>query len=130
MAFFYFLFFEGFWLMTLKPFSGKVHPKIKSKIGHWKHSRKWFWSYLKVKNKCSEGSNVTFFTFFGKFWSDEVETVFREIKSDSDWFWSYLEVKKEFSKHLKMEFLIFLHIFQWPSWNCFFEKQVKAYETA
>ena len=45
--------------------------------------RKCFWSYLKVKNDCSEGSNATFSLILCKFSSDEVETVFTESKSNS-----------------------------------------------
>ena len=66
----------GFWLAMLKPLSGKenqrlqkykIDPKITSKVGRWKHFRKWFRSYLKVRNDCSERSNVTFLTFFVNF---------------------------------------------------------------
>ena len=88
----------------------KVDPKIKSKVGRWKHFRDWFWSYLKVKSDCSEGWNVTFFIFFCKFSSGEVKIVFRECKSEPpngfhfkvyqkkyfrNWFSSYLEIENK-----------------------------------
>ena len=114
----------------------KIDPNIKSKVGRWKHFRKWFWRYLKVKKDCFEGSNVIFF--------HEVKTVFMESKSEPPkWFhfkvyqrqyfrnsfWSHLDVKNECSECLKIDFLIFLHIFQWKSCKYFLGKQDKAYKT-
>ena len=35
---------------------------FKAKVGHRKNLRKWFWSYLEVKDKCSEPLEMGFFT--------------------------------------------------------------------
>ena len=43
---------------------GSFKTIFKSKVDHGKNFGKWFWSYLVVKNKYSEGSVITFFTFF------------------------------------------------------------------
>ena len=37
---------------------------FKSKFGHRKFFRNLFWSYLKVKNECSQRLEMTFFTFW------------------------------------------------------------------
>ena len=40
------------------------HQKLfNSKFGHRKLLRKWFWSYLELKNECSEHFNRAFFSF-------------------------------------------------------------------
>ena len=36
---------------------------FKSKVGHRKLLRKWFWSYLDLKNECSEHLKWSFFSF-------------------------------------------------------------------
>ena len=36
---------------------------FKSKLGHRKNFRKWFWSHFEVKDKCSEPLEMGFFTF-------------------------------------------------------------------
>ena len=36
---------------------------FKSKFGHRKFLRKWFWSYLELKNECSERMKKAFFIF-------------------------------------------------------------------
>ena len=36
---------------------------FKSKFGHRKLPRKWFWSYLELKNECCEGLKRAFFRF-------------------------------------------------------------------
>ena len=48
---------------------------FKSKVGHRKNFRKWFWGRFEVKDKCSEPLEMGFFTFY-KFLSDEVEIVY------------------------------------------------------
>ena len=70
------------------------------------------------------------FSFFWKFLSNKVETVFWESEAKRSklfksnfghrnllrkWFWSYLELKNECSQYLKRAFLIFLEIFEWQS---------------
>ena len=37
------------------------------KIGHKKHFRKWFWSYLEIKNECSEPVKMTISIFLQSF---------------------------------------------------------------
>ena len=61
-----FRFFINFWLAKLK------HQKLfKSKFGHRKLLRKWFWSYLELKSECSERLKRAFFSFLQSFerWS-------------------------------------------------------------
>ena len=41
----------------------KQSKLFKSKFDHWKFLRKWFWSYLELKNECSEPFKRTFFKF-------------------------------------------------------------------
>ena len=45
------------------------HQKLfKSKFGYKKLLRKWFWSYLDLKNECSERLKKAFFRLFAIFW--------------------------------------------------------------
>ena len=45
------------------------HQKLfKSKFYHMKLLRKWFWSYLELKNECSERLKTVFFSYFANFW--------------------------------------------------------------
>ena len=41
----------------------KLSKLFKSKFGHRKLLRKWFWSYLELKNECSERLKRAFFSF-------------------------------------------------------------------
>ena len=138
----------------MKPFSEKenqslqkykkLDQNIETKVGRWNHFRIRFWSYLKVKSNCFEDSNVIFFTFLVNFWGTKLKPFSGKANQSlqngfiltfargsilENWFWSYLEVKNECCKCLKMDFLIFLNIFQWTSWKCFWGKQGKAYKT-
>ena len=56
---------------------GKRSKLFKSKFGHRKLLRKWFRSYLELKNKCSERLKRTFFSFL-QILGDKVETFFWE----------------------------------------------------
>ena len=56
----------------------KCSNLFKSKFGHRKLPRLWFWCYLEFKNECSERLKKAFFQFFATFLSDEVETIFWE----------------------------------------------------
>ena len=120
----------------------KCSKLLKFKIGNKKQFRKWFWSYLEVKNKCSESLKMTFFTFC-KFLSDNVKTVFWKSEAKHSklfeskvghrkffrkWFCSYLVVKSECSDCLKIAIFSFLYIFQWRSWNRILGKQRKAFK--
>ena len=70
-----FHFFEIFEWWSLKPFIGKARQSVKNildpKVGHMKIFRKWFWSYLQLKTKCSEPLKMAFFSFLQIFkrWS-------------------------------------------------------------
>ena len=57
----------------------KQSKLFKSKFGHRKLLRKWFWSYLELTNVLSVWKEH--FSVFCKFLSDEVETVFRESEA-------------------------------------------------
>ena len=46
----------------------KCSNLFKSKFGHRKLPRIWFWYYLEFKNECSERLKKAFFQFFAKFW--------------------------------------------------------------
>ena len=99
------------------------YPKLfKSKLGHRKLLRKWFWSCVELRSECSERLKKTFFSFC-KFLSDEVETVFWESETEPSrsikfkvghsklyrkWLWSYHELKNECFARLKWTFFSFL----------------------
>ena len=82
--------FCNFWLSRLKPFSGKMRQNIKklfkSKFDHRNLLRKWFGSFLELKNEycgCLKRTNIVdvwkgHFSVFCKFLSNEVGTVFWE----------------------------------------------------
>ena len=51
------------------------HSKLfKSEFGHRKLLRKWFWSYLDLKNDCSQRLKRVFFSFFPNFWVTKLKT--------------------------------------------------------
>ena len=55
----------------------KCQKLFKSKFSHRKIFKNWFWSYLQLKNECSE-TWKWHFPLFCKYLNDEVETVFWE----------------------------------------------------
>ena len=63
--------FCNFWATKLKPFSGKARKNIKklfeSKFGHRTLFRKWFWSFLELKNQCCGRLKIAFFSFLQLF---------------------------------------------------------------
>ena len=128
------------------------HWKLfKSKFGHKKLLRKWFWSYLELKSECSERLKSASFNVwkvllssFSKLLTGEVESLsweseakrsklfkskFGRTKLLKKWFWRYLEHKNDCSVRLKRAFFIFLELFEWQSWNNFLGKWGKAFET-
>ena len=54
----------------------KLSKLFKSKFGHRKFVRKWFWSYLELKNEYVLSVWKKHFSVFCKFLSEEVETTF------------------------------------------------------
>ena len=46
-----------------KESDAKLSKLFKSKFGHRKLLRKWFWNYLELKNECPERLKKTFFSF-------------------------------------------------------------------
>ena len=46
---------------------GKYSKLFRSKIGHRKHFRKWFWSHFEVKNVCPQYLKIPFSTFLETF---------------------------------------------------------------
>ena len=116
---------------------GKRSKLFKSKFCRRKLLRKWFRSYLELKNKCSERLKKAFSVFW-KFLSDEVKTIFWESEGKRSklfkskfghkkllrkWFRSYLELKNKCYERLKRAFFSFLQIFGWQSWNLFLGKR-------
>ena len=66
--------FLSYEVATVFSKSEAKHWKLfKSEVGHMKHFRKWFGSYLEVKNEIA-------FSFFCKFLSDNIETVFEKAR--------------------------------------------------
>ena len=124
--------------------SEAMRPNLfKSKFGHRKLPRKWFWSYLQLKNECSERLKKAFCSFSQIFewrsWNRFAEKwgkVFKTFKSKlghrkvlRKWFWSNLELKNECCERLKRVFFSFLQIFEWRSWNHYLGKWGKAFKT-
>ena len=124
--------------------SEAMRPNLfKSKFGHRKLPRKWFWSYLQLKNECSERLKKAFCSFLQIFewrsWNRFAEKwgkVFKTFKSKlghrkvlRKWFWSNLELKNECCERLKRVFFSFLQIFEWRSWNHYLGKWGKAFKT-
>ena len=125
-----FQFFANFWVMKLKPVSGKV----KSRVQNYLKQNLVIGSFLEsgFGATLSSKTNVLsvwkgHFSVFCKSLSDEVETSFSESEVKSSklfktkfghrkllrkWFWSYLELKNECSERLKRAFFSFLQIFE------------------
>ena len=58
-----FYLFASFWMTMLKPFFGKRGKPLETVYLKRKHFRKWFWSYIQIKNECFECLQMEFFTF-------------------------------------------------------------------
>ena len=131
----------------MKPFSRKenqglqeykkINQNIKTKVGRWKHFRKWFWSYLKVKNNCFEGSDVIFWGKKLKSFSWKANQslqngfilMFARGSILEIGFEATLKSKTICSKRLKIDFYFPFHIFQWTSSKCFWGKKDETYKT-
>ena len=140
-------YFSGFW-KYLRDEVGTIfweieakHSKMfKSKFSCRKILKKWFWSYLKLKNECCKCFNKVFFRFLQVFewrswnhflgkWAKALKIVQSEIchrKVLRKWFSSYLYLKNESSESLKKVFFSFLQIFEW---NRYLGKWGKAFKT-
>ena len=74
----YFSIFCKFLIQEVEPVfweSEAKHKKLfKSKLGHKKLLRKWFWSYLQLKNERSRRLERTFFRFFANAWVMRLKT--------------------------------------------------------
>ena len=115
---------------------------FKSKFGYRKPVRKWFWTYLGLKNEFC-GRLKRAFSSFLEILSDEVETIFWKIKQKRSklfqskfghkkllrkCLWSYLQLKNECCECLKRAFSVFLQIFHWRSWNHLLGRWGKAFK--
>ena len=115
----------------------KLSRPRKSKVVQRKPFRKWFWSYLELKNECSELWKWHF-SIFCKFLGDEVKTIFWESEAKRwklfkrkfnrckffrKWFWSYIDLKNECSEPWNWHFSVFLRFFGWQTWNRSLAKQ-------
>ena len=141
-----FLFFANFSLKKLKPLFGKVKQSIQS------HLNQSLVIGMFVENgfeaMLSSKTSVVIvwkghFLVFWRFLSDEVETIFWEIKRKRSklfqWkfghkkllrkcLWSYLQLKNECCECLKRAFSVFLQIFHWRSWNHLLGRWGKAFK--
>ena len=141
-----FCFFANFSLKKLKPPFGKVRQSIQS------HLNQSLVIGMFVENgfeaMLSSKTSVVIvwkghFLVFWRFLSDEVETIFWEIKRKRSklfqWkfghkkllrkcLWSYLQLKNECCECLKRAFSVFLQIFHWRSWNHLLGRWGKAFK--
>ena len=100
------------------------HLKLcKFKLAHRKHFRKWSWSYLELKNKCSELLIMTFFSFLSIFewwsWRDFLVKQDKALKTVQI---KILLYETFYKIVLNLAFFRFLQIFEWRSWKCFLGK--------
>ena len=119
------------------------------KICQRKYFRNWFWSYLEVKNECSERLKmdiyIYIYIFFAHFLVNKLKMFLRKagqstqncvnLKSDivyilENGFETTLRSKAgSVVEPLKKTNFSFLHIFEWRSWNNFQEKWGKAFKS-
>ena len=139
-----FQFFASFWLMKLKPVSGKVKQSVQDCL----NQNFVIASFLENSFDATWSSKANImsvwkeqFTVFCRFLSGKFESNFweREAKRSKlfkskfghkklliKWFWSYVEFKNESSECLKRKFFNFLQVFEWRSWNHFLGKRGKC----
>ena len=136
--------FASFWVMKLRPFSGRVRQSIQNCLD----------PYLVIGRFLENGfeptlSSITnalrvwkgYFSVFCKVLSDEVETIFRKSESKRTklfkskfghknflrkWFGSTLSSKTNIVSVWKEHFPFFFHMFEWRSWDCFLGKWGKV----
>ena len=142
-----FQFFANFWVMKLKPFSGKLRQNAQiyliQTLGTITFLENGFGTTLSSKTNVVSVWKEHFLVFC-KFLSYEVETIFGESEAKRlrlfkskfghkklirKWFRSYLELKNECCERLKRAFFSFLQVFEWRSWNHFQGKWDKAFQT-
>ena len=59
------------------------HQKVfKSKFYHMKLLRKWFWSYLELKNECSDRLKTVFFSYFANFWVTKLKQFSGKVRQN------------------------------------------------
>ena len=148
--------FEGLCLLLRHPlYSGINHTVFweneakrstvfKSKFGHWKLLRKWFWSYLELKNECSEHSKRAFSRAFANFWATKLKPFSGKVRQSVQQFLNQnlnggdflenifkatLSSKMNILSVWKGHFSDFLDIFEWWSWNRFLGKWGKAFRS-
>ena len=142
----FFSFFANCWVTKLKPFSGKVRQNVQDclnpNLGIGSLLENGFERILASKTSFV-GVWKGHFLVFWRFLSDEVETIFWEIKRKRSklfqWkfghkkllrkcLWSYLQLKNECCECLKRAFSVFLQIFHWRSWNHLLGRWGKAFK--
>ena len=132
-----FQFFANFWVMKLKPFSGKVRQGVQNYLNQISVVG----SFLEIGFEATLSSKTNVLSVwknhistFWKFLSEEAETAFwkKEARRSTlfkskfshrkllrKWFWSYLKLENECFECLERAFLSFLQSFEWRSWNRF-----------
>ena len=110
---------------------------FKEQFGHSKLLRKWFWSYLELKNECSEHLKKTFCKFLQNFWVTKLKPFSRKVRQSvqsylknnlviasflENGFEASLSSKTNVLSIWKKHFANFCKIFEWRSWNHFLEK--------
>ena len=132
--------FSNFWVMKLKPFSGKV----KQNVQNYLNQNLVIGSFLEngFEATLSSKTNVlsvwkVHFSVFSKFLSDEVETIFWESEAKHSklfkskfghrkllrkWFYRCLQLKTECSERFKRALFSCFQIFEWQSWKHFLGK--------
>ena len=115
---------------------------FKSKFGCRKLVRKWFWTYLGLKNEFCERLKRAFSSFLEIFewlsgdhflgnWTKRsklFQSKFGHKKLLRKCLWSYLQLKNECCECLKRAFSVFLRIFHWRSWDHFLGRWGKAFK--
>ena len=140
------VFFANCWVTKWKPFSGNVKQNVQDCL----NPNLGVGSLLENDFERILASKASFvsvwkghFLVFWRFLSDEVETIFWEIKRKRSklfqskfghkkllrkCLWSYVQLKNECCECLKRAFSVFLQIFHWRSWNHFLGRWGKAFK--
>ena len=138
--------FYNFWVTKLKPFSMKVRQRVQNYL----NQNLIIESFLEngFEAPLRSKTNVMsiwkgYISFFRKFLSGEVETIFRENKAKGSKLfkskfrhrnlltklpWSFLEFHKQYCVCLNIAFLSFLQISYWGRWNHFLAKWGKEFK--
>ena len=141
-----FLFFANFSLKKLKPFFGKVRQNIESHLNQSLVIGRFLQNGFEAIFSSKTSVVIVWkghFLVFWRFLSDEVETIFWEIKRKRSklfqskfghkkllrkCLWSYVQLKNECCECLKRAFSVFLRIFHWRSWDHFLGRWGKAFK--